>query len=186
MDDAMTPEQRLSRVEARLAIAQLPARYALAVDSRDIDAWTQLFVEDVDCGRYGKGRNALRDFIDPALRTFYRSIHQICGHVVNFEGEDTATGTVYCRAEHEAGDQWIVMAIVYHDRYVRRDGDWYFERRQEKHWYSADVLARPEPPFQLWEDWSDRLPRLPADFPNWQRFWDRSSEAEIAALTSQP
>lgn len=178
--------RRIHRTEARQAIGELPARYALAVDSRDIDTWISLFVEDVDCGRRGKGREALRAFIEPSVRTFYRSIHQICGHVVDFINDDSAKGTVYCRAEHEDGDRWIVMAIIYFDHYVRRDGKWYFVRRQEKHWYSADVLERPVPPFQLWDKWADRLPDLPGDFPTWQPFWDRMDRDGLAALTAQP
>jgi SnoaL-like domain len=47
-------EERLDRVESELAIRQLPSRYALAADSRDLDTWVSLFVEDVDCGRHGK------------------------------------------------------------------------------------------------------------------------------------
>ena len=50
--------ERLDRIESHLAIQQLPSRYALAVDARDLDAWLDLFVEDVDCGRHGKGREA--------------------------------------------------------------------------------------------------------------------------------
>lgn len=186
MTDMTELASRLARLEARQAIAELPARYALAVDSRDIDTWLGLFVEDVDCGRRGRGREALRTFIEPNVRSFYRSIHQICGHVVDFIDEDNATGTVYCRAEHEDGDQWVVMAIIYFDRYVRRDGRWYFERRQEKHWYSADVLERPMPPFQLWEKWADSLPHLPGDFPTWAPFWERMAAEDLAAVTSQP
>lgn len=186
MTDLATLIRRIERTEARQAIAELPARYALAVDARDIDAWVNLFVEDVDCGRRGKGREALRSFIAPSVKTFYRSIHQICGHVVDFIDDDTATGTVYCRAEHEDGDQWVVMAIIYFDRYVRRDGRWFFERRQEKHWYSADVLERPRPPFQLWEAWADRLPQLPGDFPTWARFWEGTPPEDLARMTRQP
>ena len=52
--------ERLDRIEATLAIQQLAIRYAIAIDSRDIDAWLALFVDDVDCGRRGRGREALR------------------------------------------------------------------------------------------------------------------------------
>ncbi|GAA4768783.1 nuclear transport factor 2 family protein [Novosphingobium ginsenosidimutans] len=178
--------RRVERTEARQAIGELPARYALAVDARDIEAWVNLFVEDVDCGRRGTGRDALRSFIVPSVRTFYRSIHQICGHTVDFIDDDHATGTVYCRAEHEDGDQWVVMAIIYFDRYVRRDRQWYFETRHEKHWYSADVLERPAPPFQLWKTWASRLPELPGDFPTWRPFWEGMDQDVLSALTRRP
>src|SRR5271165_1096374 len=121
--------RRIDRIESTLAIQQLAARYAVAVDSRDLDTWVELFVEDVDCGRRGKGRSVLKGFIDPAVRSFYRSIHQICGHVIDFAGENQASGKVYCRAEHEDRGKWYVMAICYFDRYARRDGNWLFEQR---------------------------------------------------------
>ena len=54
-------ERRLAKIEAGLAIQQLPARYALAVDTRNLDALVSLFVPDVDCGSRGKGRAALRE-----------------------------------------------------------------------------------------------------------------------------
>jgi len=63
-------EARLDRVESTFAIQQLPIRYALAVDGRDVDSWVNLFVADVNCGSYGTGRDALRTFIDPCLRIF--------------------------------------------------------------------------------------------------------------------
>jgi SnoaL-like domain len=180
-------ERRLERVEAQLAIQQLAARYAVAVDGRDLDAWVDLFIPDVDCGTYGKGREALKRFIDPAVRTFYRSIHQICGHVIELIDADHAKGTVYCRAEHEAADKWVVMAICYFDTYERREGCWYFARRSERHWYSSDILERPgQPRFQNWDAWRDREPALPHQFPAWKAFWERTPAAELSQLTSKP
>lgn len=169
-DDALLA--RIDRIESMQAIGQLPIRYALAVDGRDLDAWTALFVEDVHCGRHGNGRNVLRTLIEPELRRFYRSIHQICGHRIDFDDADHAHGTVYCRAEHEVGDEWIVMAIAYFDTYARVDGQWYFVRRREKHWYSVDLLARPAAPFHRWPD-NGASPLLPGDFASWADFWDR-------------
>lgn len=186
MTDLTELARRIERTEARQAIGELPSRYAIAVDARDIDGWLSLFVEDVDCGRRGMGREVLRSFIEPNLRTFYRSIHQICGHVVDFIDDDIATGTVYCRAEHEDGGEWIVMAIIYFDTYVRRDGHWYFERRREKHWYSADLLERPHPPFQLWKKHAEQLPDLPGHFSTWHRFWADSDAEDLSVLTDQP
>src|SRR5438034_7596342 len=103
-------EARLARVEAQLAIQQLAFRYALAVDARDLDAWVDCFHPDVDAGRAGRGREALRRRITPLLRTFHRSVHHITGHRIELHGPTEATGTVYCRAEHEVDDRWIVMA----------------------------------------------------------------------------
>ena len=171
-------EARLDRVESHLAIQQLPVRYALAVDSRDLDAWVGCFRPDVDMGRHGSGREALRQYLEPMVRGFYRSVHQICGHRVEFDESDPdrATGSVYCRAEHEAGERWIVMAIRYLDDYARVDGDWFFSRRREQHWYAADVTERPQAvDFQGWKEMSGE-PALPGAFPTWKPFWDRNND----------
>ena len=105
-------EARLDRLESLAAIQQLPIRYALAIDGRDIDTWVGLFVADVNCGRRGAGREVLRTIIEPAVRTFYRSIHQICGHQVEFDDADHARDTVYCRAEHETEDSIAALTAL--------------------------------------------------------------------------
>lgn len=179
--------RRIDRIESHLAIQQLPIRYAIAVDSRDIDAWVGLFIEDVNCGRRGRGRDVLKSIIDPNVRTFYRSIHQICGHQVDFIDDDRATGKVYCRAEHEWRDKWVVMAICYFDEYERRDGRWYFVRRRETHWYSSDVLDRPgQPVFQNWAAWPDTPVELPHVFPTWNAFWEAGEPSVPGSLSSKP
>jgi hypothetical protein len=162
-------EQRLARLEARLEIGQLPIRYALAVDQRDVDAWTALFVPDVDMGRHGRGRDALCAYIEPRLRWFYRSVHFICGHRIELTDADTATGQVYCRAEHEVDDRWIVMAIRYDDRYRRVGGEWLFESRRERHWYAADQTERPQS--VGFDSWTAGPPGLPGADQPWQAFW---------------
>jgi len=175
---------RLARVEAYQAIQQLPIRYALAVDGRDIGAWVGLFVPDVDMGRHGRGRDVLRSYIEPQLRWFYRSMHQIVGHRIELIDNDSARGAVYCRAEHEVGDRWIVMAICYFDDYRRVDGEWFFARRAEKHWYAADVLERPQAvDFDSWHT-SPQAPALPHVFPTWSTFFDDASA--VSDLTHHP
>jgi hypothetical protein len=180
--------QRIDRIESYIQIQQLPSRYAVAVDSRDIDTWVNLFVDDVRVTKETTGRDALRAMIDSHTRTFYRSHHQICGHVIDFIDADNATGKVYCRAEHEDRGRWIVMAICYFDRYERRDGIWYFRKRDEQHWYSTDVLERPSgPDFQQWPGpWKNNTPNLPGRFPTWGEFWSRSEPELIDELTKLP
>src|SRR5436309_9764615 len=94
---------RLERTESLLAIGQLPSRYAMALDARDVDTLVSLFVEDVEAGKKRRGRPALRAWYDVVLRRFYRSVHLVCGHQIDLVDADHATGSVYCRAEHEDG-----------------------------------------------------------------------------------
>ena len=172
MSETMTGlMERLERVESRLAIGQLPIRYAMAIDSRDLDSWVSLFVSDVQVGRDRFGREELRSYIDVALRKFRRSVHQIVGHRVDLVDADHATGATYCRAEHEVDDRWIVMAICYFDEYRRVEGEWFFSRRREKHWYAADINEHPQAVgFDSW-NMTAHAPALPGLFPTWEPFW---------------
>lgn len=192
----MTPpdlETRLARIEAQLAIQQLPARYALAVDARDLDALVALFVDDVQCGRWGNGRAALKEYYASGtiLKGFYRSIHQVCGHTIDLVDGDHARGTVYCRAEHEDGEHWVVMAICYFDTYRRdADGGWRFERRDERHWYSTDWQQTPgNPRLQNWPgkyNSAKHEPRLPHSLPGWEAFWREADPELVASITRTP
>jgi ketosteroid isomerase-like protein len=160
-----------ARVRSRLEIGELPARYAMAIDARDLDTLVGLFVDDVAGGHRGNGRPALRDWYDEVLRRFGRSIHLICGHTVDFIDDDHASGHVYCRAEHEDGDGWYVMAMRYDDVYERRDGAWFFVRRKEHPWYAVDVLDRPSAPYVRWPGHEGMRATLPERFPTWEGFW---------------
>lgn len=178
--------ERLDRLDSVHAIQQLAIRYAIAVDSRDLDAWVRLFPDDIDCGKRGRGRDALRGFIAPLLKDFYRTVHFICGHQIDLVDANRATGRVYCRAEHERGDEWIIQAICYFDSYVRKDGVWYFERREEDFLYSADILERPQQAgFARWPGPAPKFqPKMMVSrFPAWRDFWDGAALAEI---TGQP
>ena len=131
----------------------------------------------------------LRRLIEPALRRFYRSIHQICGHRVDLVDADHAEGKAYCRAEHEVGELWIVMAICYSDTYERRGGEWLFTRRKERHWYAADQTRRPRgPDFYDWPDRDFTEPTLPAAFDTWLPFWEAAGgvPASVSAYPVRP
>lgn len=174
--------ERMERLEAHIAIEQLAIRYAMAVDQRDMAAWAQLFTPDINCGRHGEGRDVLRSLTEPVLRRFYRSMHQLLGHRIELTSPDTASGQVYCRAEHEVGDRFIVVAICYQDRYERVDGEWLIARRSMTQWYSADVATLPQQAgFQAWEDAGS--PTLPGAFTTWGDFW---SGTDLGDLTSHP
>ena len=171
-------EDRLDRLESLEAIRQLPARYALALDMRDMDAMVSLFPEDVRVGRDTTGRKALREYMDTTLRApFTGTSHHIGGHVIEFEDADHARGIVYSKNEHETGDEWVIMQMMYSDNYVRRDGRWYFARRLPLYWYATDLN---KPPI------GDRKMRWPGTewtegnfhklFPSFEEFWARSGD----------
>ena len=92
---------RLRALEAYEEIRLLAARYAHALDSRNIDELVGLFVEDVKTGDGGVGRGALADWGDTVLRSFTTTSHLIRNHIIDLVDEDHATGIVYCRPEDE-------------------------------------------------------------------------------------
>ena len=117
-------DERLDRLESLAAIQQLAVRYALAVDSRDMDALVGLFVPDVRVSRDEHGRHALKAWYTTTLRGAGTSVHFVANHIVDFDDADHARGIVYCRDEIEIpGDErWAVGMIQYWDRYAQSRG----------------------------------------------------------------
>lgn len=169
-------EARIARLEAVEEIRQLVARYALALDQRDVTAMAALFVDDVRTADGRVGRAALAEWFDPVLRPYTTTFHLIGNHVIDLDDDDGdhAHGVVYCRPEHEVGDLWIVMPMQYWDRYERRDGHWYFTSRHPKVFYAADVLEHPlRVPNRFHFPNNPMIDRaeLPGRWATWQAFW---------------
>jgi len=167
--------RRLDRLESREQIRQLASKYALALDMRDMDAMAGLFVPDVRVGGGQSGRRALRGWLDDTMRhQFTGTSHHVGTTIIEFRGEDEAVGVVYSKNEHETGDEWVIMQMMYYDRYRRVDGGWYFARRQPLYWYATDLNKPPVGAGKM--RWPDREPyegSFHELFPSWQDFWDR-------------
>ena len=122
-------------LEDRLALQDLAARYARAVDRRDYAAFAALFTASgVLCGP-GYAMRAPGD-IEKGIRLIeqYEST-QHCVHqqLVDVRG-DTATGETYCVARHvyEKGGmkRKLDMGVRYQDDYRRENGEWRIARRE--------------------------------------------------------
>jgi len=173
-DDLTSLEARIEALESREQIRQLVVRYAQALDSRDVAALANLFTADVRLGDGRVGREALAQWFDGILRPYTTTFHFIGNHRIDLLDRTHAEGVVYCRPEHEVGDQWIVMPMQYWDRYERQDGAWYFSSRSVHAFYAADVLERPSTvPGRFNFPGNPLLHRadLPGRWPAWQQFW---------------
>jgi len=173
-EDLAALERRIDRLESLEQIRQLPARYALALDMRDLDALVGLFPEDVEVGR-SRGREALRAWFDQTLRVqFTGTAHHIGNHVIEFEDSDHARGVVYSKNEHETATEWVIMQMMYIDDYERRAGRWYFRRRLPLYWYATDLLKPPLGPDKMrWPGVAPYSGGYHELFPSWKAFWAR-------------
>lgn len=162
----------LGRLLARDDIRQLAYRYALAIDSRDIETLVGLFVDDVQVGRDVFGHEALRASFESQLREVGITILFVGNHLIDFQDDDHATGVVYCKNETQLGEQWIHQAIQYRDTYERRDGRWLFVRRRHLLWYGSDVGANPLalPPAE-WPKSQVGMGTIPQSWESWRAFW---------------
>ena len=173
-----TLEARIDRLESLDSIRQLAAKYSLALDMRDLDAMVNLFDANVRVGKDASGRQALRAYMDGTLRSpFTGTSHHIGGHIIEFDDPDHAHGICYSKNEHETGDEWVIMQMMYADDYVRVDGRWYFARRLPLYWYATDLNKPPIGEKKMrWPntDWVEgNFHKL---FPSFAEFWAREGD----------
>ena len=164
---------RVERLEALDQIRQLAAKYALCLDQRDLDSLVGLFVDDVGVPGKQRGRQALKRWYDTQMRSVLGTAHGVLGHVIDIEGSDLASGLVYSRNDLETPSQWLIEMMAYLDRYERRDGRWYFQRRTPLFWYECDITNPPLGSKKI--RWPNREPVDGAfhdAFPTWAHFWD--------------
>jgi hypothetical protein len=164
---------RVERLEALDEIRQLAAKYALCLDQRDLDSLVSLFVDDVGVQGKQRGRQTLKRWYDNQMRSVMGTAHGVLGHVIDIESPDLASGLVYSRNDLETPSQWLIEMMAYLDRYERRDGRWYFQRRTPLFWYECDITNPPLGAKKI--RWPDREPVEGAfhdAFPTWTEFWD--------------
>jgi SnoaL-like domain len=167
----------VERLLAYEEIRQLASRYALALDSRNLDDLVVLFVPDVSVGGDATGRAALRVQFDASLRAVERTFLLVGTHVIDLVDADHATGSVYCKGAVQDGGRWIQQAILYDDVYERRDGTWLFVNRRHRLWYGAEVGVNPLtlPPAN-WPEHHDGMGTVPEQWPSWRAFWDTDKD----------
>jgi uncharacterized protein (TIGR02246 family) len=128
--------------DARDAIHELIAAYALALDAGDIDGCVALFTPDGEFDVYGRAFVG-HDGIDTMFRDAPRGLHLTGVSHIDVDG-DTATArsqVLFVRA----GDLQLRPAL-YDDELVRADGRWRFSRRRCQFVTSGGLSDSPEVP----------------------------------------
>lgn len=179
---------RVERLEALDEIRQLAAKYAVALDMRDLNALVNLFIEDVGVPGKRRGREALRQWYDTEMRhDLLGSAHGPLAHVIDVHDTDHASGLVYSRNDLETNTTWVIELLAYLDAYERRHGRWYFARRTPLFWYQCDITDPPLGPQKM------RWPNAPAHegtfhdaFPSWAEFWSADPGRLDAPVPAPP
>jgi ketosteroid isomerase-like protein len=179
MPDTPPDIDPIAAAAAIVHIQQLAIRYAVKVDQRDIAAVAEVYTPDIDCGHWGRGRDAVIKMYGENDSTMGVSIHQVTNHLVDLVDADHATGVVYLLAEHQQHDgSWARLAGAYHDDYERRNGQWFIAKRRLWFWYrDGDTLPATvtrDTNYRVFAKW----PTLPEAWPSWTQFW---SEHEVPA-----
>lgn len=165
-------QARVERLESLDEIRQLASKYGLAIDMRDIDALVHLYCEDTRVSKDERGRPALKRIFDQVMRQFTATAHQTGNHIIEFDDANHANGVVYNRAEHEIGGEWVVMQMLYIDRYKRVDGRWYFQWRLPLSLYGSDLNKPPVGDRKIrWPGAEPIEGTFHSAFPSWQEFW---------------
>lgn len=142
-----TIEQRLAELEDQLALQQLLARYAVAVDTRDWTAYAACFSDDADIDYLASGGprgtpTAVAPWLDASLANFAMSSHYVTNIDITVDGDEAwGTALFYSPMGSPAADATMSMLYVggrYTDRYTRAAGGWKIAaRRQDTGWFSG-------------------------------------------------
>jgi hypothetical protein len=179
--------QRRSRTARRLAAAdeirQLPYRYAYAADFRDVDLFRSLWAPartpaqppEIDI-------HTVEKLIEEWPRRG-PSILFVCNHLLEFQSDDRARGTVYCIVQGAFGERFIDQSILYQDRYVRLRGRWLFSTRRHLMWFGQERATHPleQPPANWPEAYSGRG-TLPEDYETYRRFREMVEAGKTAPV----
>ena len=129
--------------EDHIAIADIVARYADAVNARDAGAWGATWAEQCTWAlgpdRVLHGRDEVVTFWRAAMASF-ESVVQVVGHGHAREEGGGAVGSwMLFEVNRRAGADGIVLGC-YRDRYVQCEGGWLFAERRFATMYRGGLL----------------------------------------------
>jgi len=141
-------------ISDRLEITDLLLRYSHAVDTKNWDAYRDVFTEDavIDYTVFGGPRGSVDDqvaFLSAAMGTFSNFQHMIGPPLLEIDG-DTATGRTICYNPMELtgpnGPDVFVCGLWYVDKLRRTADGWKISERVEEKSYTSNFPADLTPP----------------------------------------
>ncbi len=130
----MAANETAARREDELQLRDLAFRYARMMDRRQFDWLPEVFADDGVLSGPGyemKGHDQLRQGLK-LLEQYSATLHGVLNTYFEIDG-DTATGEIYCVANHVHEKEGIPfrqdMGIRYEDRYTRQENGWVIQLR---------------------------------------------------------
>jgi SnoaL-like domain len=121
-------EQRVRRLEDRAELEELAIRYFRSADDDDYEAMAACYATDATFKAGGFGSASGREGVVEMLRGqrvhMVKTIHTFDTMLLEFQGEDEASGVIGAHLELGLGGTTVWAAARYHDDFVRRDGLW--------------------------------------------------------------
>jgi SnoaL-like domain len=136
----------------------LAYRYALAIDSKNVDLVSSLFSDRSSFGHWGAGPAGAKAYYSEIWHRFRRSRHFVSNVVVTSIDEQNARGIVYCHSEQEYPAGWTSRPLVYFDDYAIGDSGWTFVSRKVRTWEKSEPDAKGRQPVPLpeaWDTWTE-------------------------------
>lgn len=134
---------RVGRLEIRIELGRLVARYGHALDTKDWDAAAQCFADDgeLTIGGTTSGRGEIKDLLATSLGRYEFTFHYPHSQIFDIADDRHAHGLVTAHAEHGLDGTCMLAGLRYEDEYVDQGGHWRFARREVDIRY---LLAWPE------------------------------------------
>ena len=137
---------RIQRLEDRLDIQEIQARYTLFIDDHDLEKVAPLFAKK---GRFRSADGVMdaigRDAICEQYRNRFKALgfgfHTTQDHLIMFDDSDPdrAKGIVASHAEVVRNGTAMIAGMRYYDDYIREDGAWRFADRHLHFFYYIPV-----------------------------------------------
>lgn len=137
-----------NRIEDRVMLKDMVDRYATESDKNSQDFYREIFRPEVKLKVYfgdtlGMDIKNVEDMIAQykAFGAAKASFHQNGQQVVDFIDDTHATGICYAIAtlvtEENGTDKLTFHAVRYYDKYVKIDGRWWIEEREQRFVYTS-------------------------------------------------
>ena len=106
------------------------ATYCQRLDDGRFDDWVEVFSDDVVfavMGRVGRGRQAVRDLIEPYQQAENRGRHLLSEPLIHVDGDSAVVTTDYAFVSK---DLTVSSSGRYHDRFVHDGERWLISERE--------------------------------------------------------